>query len=77
MELIGEIVILGFLISTLYALIAVGFTMIFGVANVLNLAHGAFAIMGGYVAVYAVRWLDTWLIDFLDRIINRATNKRF
>jgi len=70
LELIGEILILGFLISTLYALVAVGFTMIFGVANVLNLAHGAFAIMGGYVAVYAVRWLDTWLVQFLDNLLN-------
>jgi len=49
-----EVLIFGFLISSLYALIAVGFTMIFGVAGVFNLAHGAFAIAGAYLAVWAL-----------------------
>lgn len=51
-----EVLILGFLISSLYALIALGFTMIFGVAGVLNLAHGAFAMVGAYLAVWALSW---------------------
>ncbi len=51
-----EVLILGFLISSLYALIALGFTMIFGVAGVLNLAHGAFAMVGAYLALGALEW---------------------
>lgn len=39
------------LISALYALVAVGFTMIFGVGNVLNLAHAATITLGGFSAV--------------------------
>lgn len=35
--------------SGLYALIAVGFTMIFSVGRVLNLAYGAYIMIGGYV----------------------------
>jgi len=53
MDAIIEVLVYGFLISSLYALAAVGFTMIFGVAGVLNLAHGAFVLIGGYVAVWA------------------------
>lgn len=49
-----EVLILGFLISSLYALAALGFTMIFGVAGVLNLAHGAFAMVAAYMAVWAM-----------------------
>ncbi len=49
-----EVLIFGFLISSLYALVAVGFTMIFGVAGVLNLAHGAFAMVGAYIAVWGL-----------------------
>ncbi|MCP4627574.1 MAG: branched-chain amino acid ABC transporter permease [bacterium] len=43
------IIIQGFLLSGLYALIAVGFTMIFSVGRVLNLAYGTFIMLGGYV----------------------------
>lgn len=40
------------LISALYALIAVGFTMIFGVGNVINLAHAVSIILGGFMGVF-------------------------
>ena len=42
------IIIQGFLISGLYALIAVGFTLIFSVGRVLNLAYGIYIMLGGY-----------------------------
>ncbi len=44
----SAIIIQGFLISGLYALIAVGFTMIFSVGRVLNLAYGVYIMLGGY-----------------------------
>ncbi len=44
-----SIIIQSFLISGLYALIAVGFTMIFSVGRVLNLAYGVYIMLGGYV----------------------------
>lgn len=43
------IIISGLLVSGLYALIAVGFTMIYGVGRVENLAHGAYAMVAAYV----------------------------
>lgn len=43
-----QILIQGFLLSGLYALIAVGFTLIFGVGRVLNLAYGALIMVGAY-----------------------------
>jgi len=43
-----QILIQGFLLSGLYALIAVGFTLIFGVGRVLNLAYGALLMIGAY-----------------------------
>jgi len=43
-----QILIQGFLLSGLYALIAVGFTLIFGVGRVLNLAYGALLMVGAY-----------------------------
>ena len=43
-----EILIQGAVSSAIYALLAVGFTLIFGVARILNLAHGSFYALGAY-----------------------------
>lgn len=43
-----EILIVGAVSSAIYAMLAVGFTLIFGVARVLNLAHGSFYALGAY-----------------------------
>lgn len=51
MVAITNIVTNWLLISALYALVAVGFTMIFGVGNVLNLAHAVSITLGGFSAV--------------------------
>lgn len=37
-----------------YALFALGFTLVFGVLNVVNLAHGAIFMLGAYTALQAV-----------------------
>ncbi len=37
-----------------YALFALGFTLVFGVLNVLNLAHGAVFMLGAYAALQGV-----------------------
>ncbi|WP_257299118.1 branched-chain amino acid ABC transporter permease [Haloarchaeobius sp. FL176] len=41
------------IISALYALVAIGFTLIFGVGGVLNLSHGATITLGAFAAYYA------------------------
>lgn len=40
------------LLSSLYALVAVGFTLVFGVGGVLNLAHGAILTVGAFTAYF-------------------------
>ena len=44
-----QILVQGLMLSGFYALIAVGFTMIFSVGRVLNLAYGSFLMLGGYI----------------------------
>ncbi|HET7594028.1 MAG TPA: branched-chain amino acid ABC transporter permease [Stellaceae bacterium] len=44
----AQIIVYGAVISAIYAMLAVGFTLIFGVARILNLAHGAFYALGAY-----------------------------
>jgi branched-chain amino acid transport system permease protein len=40
----------GLLQGSLYALVAIGFSLVWGIMNVVNLAHGVFVVMGAYVA---------------------------
>lgn len=44
----GEILVYGAVTSAIYALLAIGFALVFGVARILNLAHGAFYMLGAY-----------------------------
>lgn len=62
-----EILIYGAVTSAIYAMLAVGFTLIFGVARVLNLAHGSFYALGAY-ATYVLTslvGLPLWLAALL------------
>ena len=45
-----------------YALFALGFTLVFGVLNVVNLAHGAIFMLGAYIALQAVVLLHAPLL---------------
>jgi branched-chain amino acid transport system permease protein len=43
-------ILMGFLLGGLYALIALGLSMVFGVMKLINLAHGDLVILGSYMA---------------------------
>ncbi|WP_255197623.1 branched-chain amino acid ABC transporter permease [Halorarius litoreus] len=43
-----EYLVFGITISSLYALVAIGFTLIFSIRGIANLAHGALLMAGGY-----------------------------
>ncbi|MBM1633034.1 branched-chain amino acid ABC transporter permease [Sulfitobacter mediterraneus] len=44
----------GLVVSGVYALFALGFTLVFGIQRILNLAHGAIFMTGAMVAYYVV-----------------------
>lgn len=48
-----QILIAGFAISAIYALAAVGFTLMFGVSGVLNLAHGGIMLVAALIGWWA------------------------
>lgn len=44
----------GISLGSVYAIIALGYTMVYGIAKMLNFAHGDVIMVGGYVALFAV-----------------------
>jgi len=49
--------LIGISLGSQYTLLALGFTLIFGILGVVNFAHGGFYVMGGYVAYYCTAML--------------------
>lgn len=47
-------VVQGVLLGGLYALLAAGLSLMFGVMRIVNLAHGAFAVLAAYLGLVAV-----------------------
>ncbi len=47
--MIESIIINGAILGGIYALLALGFTLIYGVSGVINLAHGAFFMLGAFM----------------------------
>jgi len=50
MELTVQLFIYGILMGLVFALIALGLSLIFGVMNIVNFAHGEFLMVGMYIA---------------------------
>lgn len=50
MQAFGQATVYGLLQGGLLAMIAVGFSLVWGLMNVINLAHGAYVILGAYTA---------------------------
>lgn len=65
MEIFLQQVINGLTIGGSYALVAVGFTLIFGVLRVVYLAHGAVLVSGAYIGLFALQWSGSILVALL------------
>ena len=60
MEIVFQTIANGILVGALYGLVALGLGLLMGVMKFLNIAHGTFIILGGYVSF----WLfNLWGID--------------
>ena len=59
----AQILLNGLMLGAIYACIAVGFSLVWGVLNVINMIHGAFIILGGYITFFA--WLHFKIHPFM------------
>ena len=54
--LFGQLLI-GLINGAFYALLSLGLSVIFGLLNIINFAHGAQYMMGAFVAYFCLQWL--------------------
>lgn len=47
-----QLLIYGLQLGTIYALVALGYTMVYGIVNLINFAHGDFLMLGAYAAFF-------------------------
>lgn len=50
--LIGQSITNGMVLGTMYFIMAIGFTMVFGIMRIVNFAHGEFYMLGGFTVLY-------------------------
>lgn len=47
----------GLALGSIYALVALGYTMVFGVLQLINFAHGDIFMVGSFIGLYAIRYV--------------------
>ena len=57
MEYFIQQLINGITLGGVYALVALGYTMVYGIIQLINFAHGEFFAAGGYMGVILISWL--------------------
>ncbi len=57
---LGQIAVNALLLSGILSLVALGFSLVWGIMNIVNLSHGAFIVMGAYLTY----WMhELWRVD--------------
>lgn len=60
MNALIQAIVIGIVIGALYGLVGLGFGLIMGVMKFVNIAHGSFIIIGGYIAYW---FFTLWGVD--------------
>lgn len=66
LEKFGQQFINGLSLGSIYALIALGYTMVYGILRLINFAHGDVFMIGAYFAYFAIK---NWNAPFIPAIL--------
>lgn len=55
--MVGQVVVSGILAGAVYAMVALGLALIFGVMRVINIAHGTLLMLGAYITFFWFHFL--------------------
>jgi branched-chain amino acid transport system permease protein len=71
MELLIQQLLNGLTVGSVYSLVALGLTLVYGILHIPNFAHGAFYMMGGYVTLTMMNQagLPYWMAIIISMIV--------
>jgi branched-chain amino acid transport system permease protein len=77
MQTFIQTLVSGLVVGCLYALVALGYSMVYGVLKLLNFAHGDLYMVGAFVGYFAIQWfggaaalvIPAWLLVILMMLI--------
>ncbi len=71
MQIFTQTIINGFVLSSIYILVALGFALIFSVMQILNFAHGSIYMAGAYVCYFwgAALGVPPWVAVLLSAVV--------
>lgn len=55
--------ITGIVIGSIYALIAIGYTLVYGILFMINFAHGELLMFGAFAGYFVYEALGAWIVD--------------
>ncbi len=79
-QLLGIQLVAGIALGAVYALLAIGLSLIFGMLTVVNFAHGAFFMVGAFLGVYFLGltgsfWFSLLLVPLATGAVGLATER--
>lgn len=66
MEQLLQQIINGVSLGSIYALIALGYTMVYGIIRLINFAHGEIYMLGAYIGYFC---MSTFKLGFLPSLL--------
>ncbi len=83
METLLQQIINGLILGSMYALIALGYTMVYGIINLINFAHGEVLMVGALTswsiittaqeAMPGIHGIASWMVTMIDQLVSAPT----
>ena len=77
MEILLQQIINGLVLGSMYALVALGYTMVYGIINLINFAHGEVLMVGALTSwsiivtmQESMPWMPGWLVLIVALILS-------
>ncbi|HLQ40324.1 MAG TPA: branched-chain amino acid ABC transporter permease [Tetragenococcus sp.] len=62
MEIMIQQLVNGLFLGSIYALMALGYTMVYGIIGLINFAHGDIYMIGSFVGYFLINLFNTWKV---------------